>query len=71
MVRIDLEGTELATRPFAPVHWAAGSGDWYYMHVGDSAFIVACSPLSLSWCLTEFRFWAQRRGEETSRICRG
>lgn len=62
MVRVDLEGTELATRPFAPVHWATGSSDWYDMHVGDSAFIVACSPLNLSWCLTEFRFWAQSRG---------
>ena len=62
MVRIDLEGTELATRPFTPLRRDAGSGDWYQMHVSKAAFIVACSPLNLSWCLTEFRFWAQRRG---------
>ena len=60
MVRIDLEGTELATRPFTPQQRAAGVSDWYDMHVSDAAFMIACSPLNLSWCLTEFRFWAQK-----------
>jgi hypothetical protein len=67
IVRIDLEGTELATRPFAPVHWAGGSGDWYDMHVSDTAFIVACSPFES--LLVPDRvplLGAEAGGEETS-----
>ena len=60
-------GRSLATRPFAPVHWAGGSGDWYDMHVSDTAFIVACSPFES--LLVPDRvplLGAEAGGEETS-----
>lgn len=48
-VRIDLEGTELATRPFRPRHWDYPGGDRYDIQVADGAFVAKCSPLNLSW----------------------
>lgn len=60
-VRIDLEGTELATRPFKPRHRDYPGGDWYEIQVADGTFVATCSPLNLSWCMTEFRLWAQTR----------
>jgi hypothetical protein len=63
IVRIALQETELATRPFKPLERDWSVADWYDIRVtGEGVFIATCSPLNLSWCLTEFRLWAQKKG---------
>jgi hypothetical protein len=63
-LQVELSGTPLENRPFAPVHYgmfddAESSGhDWIHCKVDGGKFVGAGGPLKLGELITVFLRWA-------------
>ncbi|MCX4762195.1 immunity 53 family protein [Streptomyces sp. NBC_01275] len=57
-VRIDLEETLLAGRPYEGTEFRRSGSDWGMARVSDDVFEASCGPLNLGEVLGLFRVWA-------------
>ncbi|MEU9091717.1 immunity 53 family protein [Streptomyces sp. NPDC087901] len=58
IIEIDVEGTDLEGREYAPQEVHRSTQDWIHARVSSRAFHAACGPANLTEALALFRTWA-------------
>ena len=58
-VDINLRGTSLEDRSFAPVKREISENDWHHASIDASIFKIRCGPLNLEGAIALFCDWAE------------